>query len=381
MPWAPAPRRGRRGLVATVLVGGLLFGGGAGAAARGGNYPVLVVGAGPSADYVLVAEGCAQLRCLVLDRYDPSTGRFARVARPALRAVRDSPSGDLARIDFASARLGVALAGPIGDVARVYVTDDGARTWRRVALGAGERALDVAAGGGTIYVVLARCRTAHGLARCHDYRLAHASGARGWTSVAVPASVTTVPPGDPAGPQLGPVAAFARRVVVVQLSGRTTPVRRSSDAGATWSTTRVAWPTLTNIDGCTLGPEGPTVLWATCPTGMQVSFYRSADFGTSWRAVAQSQFSGTGGGFFAAASASVAYLDYGYPRHVLYVVRAPSLVPVRVGPLPCASVTSETFSDVAHGALVCTASSSPYAAPRLVVTSDQGHHWREVPIP
>ncbi len=374
-------RRVRRGLALVGLLGALLVAPVAAASTRGGNYPVLVVGAGTRSDYVLVAEGCASLRCLVLDRLDPVTGRITRVTRPPLSPVRDSPSGDLGRLAFASARLGVALVGQNGTTQKVYATSDGARSWQRVAFGPGESVLDVTAGGGAVYVVLAHCRTTRGFERCRDFVLAHASAARAWTSERVPAAVTAGPPAALSGPQLGSVAAYGSRVVVVQTSqGSVTLVRTSPDAGRTWTTRSVAWPTLANIAGCSLSPEGPLVLWASCPTGMQVSFYRSADGGRTWSAVHQGQFSGTGGGFFAAASSSTAYLDYGYPRHVLYVVRAPGLRPVRVGPLPCADFTSETFSDSRHGAITCTGSTSPVAAPRLMVSSDQGHNWRAVSI-
>ena len=377
-------RRWRRALGATVpllvLVVSPVAAPAVGASTRGGHYPVLLAGAGASAEYVLVAEGCAELRCLVLDRYDPVTRRFTRVVRPPLSPVRDSPSGDLERLVFASARLGAALVGQNGTTQKVYVTRDGARTWRRVNFGA-PSVIDVAAGGGALYAVLGRCREVRGALRCHDYRLAHATSGGGWSSVSVPSSVTVDPFPTSTGPQLGPVAVYGRRVTIAQIStGRTTPVRVSVDAGRTWTTWEVPWPTLTSVDGCSLTPTSPSALWAFCPTGMQVSFFHSGDGGRTWKAVAQGQFSGTGGGFFVAASSEVAYLDYGYPRHVLDVVRATDLVPRRVGPLPCASVTSETFSDVAHGAIICTANPSPYAAPRLMVSSDHGLHWRDETI-
>ncbi|MHB1906529.1 MAG: hypothetical protein ACYCRG_06465 [Acidimicrobiales bacterium] len=372
---------GRRA-IAAALVLALGAGVAAGASTRAGHFPVLVVGAGPSADYVLVAEGCPQVSCLVLDRFDPQRGRFTRVTRPPLTAVRDSPSGDLGRLVFASARLGVALVGPNGGPQAVYATRDGARRWRRVPLGAGERAIDVAAGGGALYVVTGHCREVSGFERCRDYRLAHTSGGAGWSSVPVPTSVTVDPFPTSTGPQLGPVAVFGPHVTIAQISvGYATPVRASGNAGRTWTTWRIHWPTLTSVDGCVLTPASATAIWAYCPTGMQVSLYRSGDGGRAWAAVHQQPLSGTGGGFFAPASPTTAYLDYGYPRHVLYAVRAPGLRPIRVGPLPCASITSETFSDVSSGAVVCTGSSSPAAAPRLVVTQDQGLHWRVIAIP
>ena len=372
---------GRRALVAAIV---LVVGAGvaAGASTRAGHFPVLVVGAGPSADYVLVAEGCPTLSCLVLDRFDPLSGRFTRVSRPPLASARDSASGDLGRLVFASARLGVALVGPYGGPQMVYSTRDGARHWRRVALAPGERAIDVAAGGGALYVVAGHCREVSGFERCHDYSLVHTSGGSGWSSAAVPNSVTVDPYPTSTGPQLGPVAVYGSRVTIAQISvGYQTPVRVSSNAGRTWTTWRIHWPTLTSVDGCVLTPSSAVALWAYCPTGMQVSLYRSGDGGRTWAAVHQQPLSGTGGGFFVPASSTTAYLDYGYPRHVLYSVRAPGLRPIRVGPLPCASITSETFSDVSRGAMICTASSSPTAVPRLVVTDDQGVNWHVIAIP
>ena len=371
-----------RALGVAGLIGALAVAPASGATALSANGPVLVVGAGAGTDYVLVAEGCASPACLVLDRVDPTTGRVTRVARPPLSPERGSLTGDLGRLVFASARLGVALVGRSAATERVYATSDAGRSWHRVSFGPGESVLEVAAGGGALYAVLARCRTSKGFELCRDYVLAHARGTRAWASDPVPAVVTAGPPAALTGPQLGAVAAFGSRVFVVQTSqGMATLVRTSLDAGRTWETRRVAWPTLANIAGCSVSPEGPTVLWASCPTGMQVSFYRSADGGRTWAAVHQGQFMGTGGGFFSAASSTTAFLDYGYPRHVLYVVRAPGLRPVRVGSLPCASVTSETFSDSRHGAVTCTGSSSPNAPARLMVSSDQGHHWRAVSIP
>ncbi len=371
-----------RALGVVGLLGALVVAPAAGATTRAAHRPILVVTAGARADYVLVAEGCATLGCLVLDRVDPLSGRITRVARPPLSPVRGSPSGDLDRLAFASPRLGVALVGQSAATGRVYATGDAARSWRRVPFGSGESVLQVAAGGGELYAVLARCSTSKRIERCRDYVLAHSSGARAWTMEPVPAAVTAGPPSALSGPQLGSVAVFGSRVVVAQTSeGTATLVRTSPDAGRTWMTRRVAWPTLANVAGCSVSREGPAVLWASCPTGMQVSFYRSGDGGRTWAAVHQGQFMGTGGGFFVAASASTAYLDYGYPRHVLYVVRAPVLRPVRVGPLPCVSVMSETFSDVRHGAIVCTGSSGSGATARLMVSSDRGHHWRAVAIP
>ncbi len=113
---------------------------------------------------------------------------------------------------------------------------------------------------------------------------------------------------------------------------------------------------------------------------MQVSFWHSSDGGRVWTPIVQSQYAGTGGGWFDPVSASVAYLYYGPygPARNVERLSDGGRTATPVGRLNCLTETSAVFTSPDDGLIGCDVNSTSYF---LVRTSDGGARWTKVKLP
>ena len=208
-------------------------------------------------DYWLLVKGPC---CFSILRTIDGGRSFVRLPAPALPA-----EGAVPTLRFADRRDGFAFVPGVGGV--LYVTHDGARTWRRLALGT---VLAFATGGGNAYAVTARCS----LQRCTRYRFERSPvSADAWTA--------RPPPFVPDGTIVG-LAAHGSHLWLLGSRACDDLLGRSSDGGRTFVTG--PGPCVAGLGG-ELSPTSASVVWAVCPTGMLAGARRSTDGGLTFRRV------------------------------------------------------------------------------------------------
>jgi len=285
---------------------------------------------------------------------------------PPVAPVSCEPTGDVTSLQFATSSDGV-LVEKVGGRPVLYVTNDGATTWRRWGALAPTASDVLAAPRGISY--LASTCSAMGL--CRHYRLVAAPwAAPSWTSRPVALAALSTGVGH---------SVWASSVWIDQQTSRGLVIHYSRDAGATY-TEWLARP-LGAVTTCALTATSGAHLWAQCPTGMEVSFFVSGDAGRHWAAVSRFPFSGTGGGGFDPVSSTLAFLDYGHywvggPRDLFRV--SGDGTAVAVGTVPCLSVERLDFVDARRGVALCYPQSNQVTG-ALVATADAGRTWTTLP--
>lgn len=192
-----------------------------------------------------------------------------------------------------------------------------------------------------------------------------------WSSVAIPGATALVQ---------GTIdVAVSGPEVWLTFQPRLEPVLvRSHDGRPPFS----QWPApqLLGVAACSLSPESADVVWAECPTGMMISWFRSTDAGahfTHWW-----ETSGTGGNAFDPLSATAAYRYTGIgpgPAYLLQRTTDGGASFTTVGRLfPNEGITPQlAFSDVEHG-YVLGPRPAGEAGFQALYTSDGGRRWRPV---
>ena len=228
---------------------------------------------------------------------------FERVTLPPVTRARGGVAGTtLVRLVFANEMDGYATVGSVSPSA-LYVTANGARTWRRVMHGK-DLAINVTAAKDEIIVTSVSCKPR--TMDCSQYTTRRmALDGTDW--VTLPRLWRTGFANNDIA--YGPSVAVYGDTIWELQTGRGIYLWTSHNNGRTF--TRAATPELGSTAGCTFTVESSQSLWAECPTGMEISFLHSSDGGARWTTVPTHQFMGTGGGTFVPVSAEVAYLDYG----------------------------------------------------------------------
>lgn len=323
--------------------------------------------------YVLATTGCAQPSCLRLIRTTVSATSFTSANLPPIGALRGQLAGTLDSIQFANVHDGYAIVGETGPTS-LYVTLDGARTWRKVIIEKGARTLGLTTTANGLYAITGICSSSG--VSCHGYRIARSSlRATSWSSSLMPIgrSPKTGLWGFPYVP-----AAYANEVWISEQPPGAAVIFYSRNGGRTFR--KLTTPKLGSVNACGLIPESAIALWAVCPTGMQESFFFSSDAGSSWTQVPQQQFMGTGGGYFDPVSTTLAYLDYGATRPLLRISTS-GPVATKVGVLSCSTINSSVngliFTNTRDGLALCLAGDDP-AAGRLEKTTNGGRTWTDV---
>ena len=141
-------------LMFSVLVTGLVTGASSASATL---QPLMIVRGGSSdALYVLGNMGCVTASCLRLVRTTDALSSYTAVTLPPVTAVRDTPSGSLGQVVFATALDGYALDEVKGETT-LYVTRDGARSWRRQTITSGTVIGGITTTSKSVYVIAIRC--------------------------------------------------------------------------------------------------------------------------------------------------------------------------------------------------------------------------------
>lgn len=371
-------RSARRGAFALALLAAALVAVAPASGTPAKSITPLAVYRAPSTNtfYLLAAAPCATGSCLRLYRshddnestVDPAP-TFTRVSLPPVRALARTPMGTLMNLVFATPTIGYALEGTSEPVA-LYVTMNGATTWQRVTTPPDVTIYGLTATGGHLYALFVNCEQ-HVGTRCREIEMVHSTlDARNWSGV----SMAFVPPDG--GDAAGSVSAYGENVFLSEQPGATAVLFTSHDGGKSF--TRAFEPKLGSIDGCDLTAVGFRRVWAQCPTGMQSSFFYSADAGSSWNLLVHQPYFNTSGGFFATAGTDFAYLDLGDVKKNIVRVNIDAQREHVVGELHCASVQSAVFMSVFHGYAVCDESATTID---LMRTTNGGASWNAVSLP
>jgi hypothetical protein len=325
--------------------------------------------------YALGSTGCVQPQCLRLLRTNVTADHFTAVTLPPIGREAGELWGTLRSLSFANEKDGFALVGSDYPV-RLYVTSNGARTWRRVTIGSGETPLGMATTASAIYLIVGTC-SKNGES-CHGYRVMHSPlSANRWTSSAMPIGHSgKYLWGFPYVP-----AVFGSDVWISEQPQGLPIVFYSRNDGRTFS--KLTTPKLGSVNACGLVAKSLLDLWAACPTGMEESFFFSRDGGVTWSAVPQHQFSGTGGGAFDAATSNLAFLDYGGTGPLVRLTMSPRSA-TTLGNLWCSKVDSSieslVFDNARDGLAVCLPGDAPSVAV-LLSSTDGGLTWHKTTMP
>jgi hypothetical protein len=361
--------------LALVLAGPAVAGGsGAATAPARRVMPALLSRAGTSnVVYILGTTGCATARCVRLYRSDIDATGFTRVNPPPVKGERGAlANSTLEKLVFANVNDGFALVGYDNFGVTLYATSNGARSWRKVER-VDEGEMEIFVSSSQIFIARVHCKPR--TMKCSQWVTQRSSlSARHWATVPQLWKTGTGPKDVYYGPS---VAAY--RKDVWELETGPDYLWTSHDDGRTFARSRLKFPQLVSVSGCSLFPMSSLALWAECPTGMQVSFWYASDGGASWSQVTQRQFFGTGGGAFDPITRTVAYLDYGG------VVEGDNFVRLSdggrraqsVGELRCTDVWP-MFTTVARGLAVCDEN---YTQNSLRRTSNGGATWSNVNLP
>jgi hypothetical protein len=318
--------------------------------------------------YVVGSGTCAKSTCLQLYRTNDGDTRYTLVAMPPVSAIANQGTGSLERLVFANASDGYALEGAPAPTS-LYATTNGATTWHPVKIPTGDSVYGFTVTRNALYAVFAHCTRAN--QACRDYRLVHSTlGATHWTGVSIPVAQFYD------GGFVGTIGAAGGNVWLSEQPTGRPLLLISHNGGGTFAK---SWPSrLASVSGCNLTAESSQRIWAECPTGMMVAFHYSSDAGRGWANIPQTQFFGTGGGFFAPITETFAYIDYGGAVPNIYRINVPANRETPVGELACTNVASAVFVDILHGLAICVKSSTRSYLER---TEDGGATWQRVGLP
>lgn len=275
---------------------------------------------------------------------------------------------------FANQHDGYAFSGPVPGT-QSFFTSDGGHSWRTVSPELSGELDDIVATSNYFYGLISQCTALkNGLDYC-SYRLGRSAvGAPHWSSVAIPG----------AGHLLEGYISLAAQADEVwiylnpQSAGTPPAIVKSEDGLPPFS--QLSEPRLQSVVTCGIAPAATSVAWATCGTGMMVSYLRTTDSGSHWTQWWES--SGTGGDVFDPVSATVAYrytgdVGPGVPRTLERTTDGGKKF-IAVAHLVLTGGVQVAFVDVLHGYVL--GSERPAGGIEafnnvLLYTNDGGQRW------
>jgi photosystem II stability/assembly factor-like uncharacterized protein len=316
---------------------------------------------------VLGTVPCGARSCAQLWRVGAGGRELTRLGTPPGTRGLGSGLAEGARLVFANVDDGYALA-TVGEGGSSSYTTDGGRVWHPLPMPLTNTLVSVVASGGAFYGLLARCTT---LENCRYDLGRSAVTSPDWSSVPIPGATGLVQ---------GNIDLAARGPEVwLTFERHFKPVLVKSHGGRPPFAERPA-PQLLGVVGCSLSPESASVVWAECPTGMMVSWFRSTDGGarfTHWW-----ETSGTGGNAFDPLSPTVAYRYTGIGPGPAYLLQrttdggASFTTVSRLFPHE-GSTPQFAFSDEDDG-YVLGPNAGGKTGFKVLYTSDGGRHWRPI---
>lgn len=300
---------------------------------------------------------------------------FTRVTVPPVTQERGGTARTtLGQVVFANVNDGYATVGN-DSPSTLYVTTNGARTWRRV-MHAKNLSITVVTTSQAVFVTSVTC-TPRTIV-CSQFTTRRAPLASNhW--VTLPRLWRTGP--GPKETYYGPsLAAYGSTVWELQTASNAY-LWTSHNNGRSFLRVEETFPELVSVNGCSITPMSLVSLWAQCPTGMEESFWHSANGGATWSPASPErlQFMGTGGGAFDPITSNVAVLDYGAEATPpdLYRISEGGKHFTPIGEVRCSSAYPMIFTTVSDGLMIC----GHNVTTSLRRTSDGGATWENVTLP
>lgn len=322
--------------------------------------------------YLLVRQGCREIRCLRLLRAANDGTSFKTVSLPPIKSDQGNPTGSLNEMVFVNDNVGYAVEGESFSTV-LYATFNGAQSWQRLAIPKDDSIASVTTTRRFLYVVTMRCKKRdNDNVGCENYQL------RRSTLKNRLLSATDIPNGRsyPWG-FLGNVAASGNNVWLTE-GAKWSLLVSSHDDGTTLVATSIHQ--IGSIAGCALSAMSSTSLWAQCSGGLESVFSFSRDAGKSWTTVPTNQWNNTGGGDFDPVSSNLAFLDYGQiPKGPnLFRITNSGRTVTAVGKLHYPDLWALDFTSAEAGLALCTTN---YLTGILIRTVNGGVTWERVTLP
>lgn len=324
---------------------------------------------------------CGPLFCAVVLSGSPGAGgrvnRWRRLQPPPVPRAQSAAALDVGVLAFANSLAGYDLvaASALGHAAKLYATSDAGASWQQERIMSGS-VLTLVASPLAFYAVTAHCH----LGSCDDYQLARSvPGTTQWSSTPIPGTARL--DGNPVDLAVQGTEVFLDFQPPVQ--GAKPHVLVARDGRGPFKAYVV--PRLESVGACSLDPQPGGAVWASCPTGMMVSYLHSQSVAGPYAGVWA--YAGTGGGGLVPVTGQIAYRYTGIPTSDL-----PGEILQRsvnggrsfndVGPWPFARsagtpTTQFLFLNEEEGFGLGAAPSSPRTL-EIVETADGGRHWGEV---
>lgn len=308
--------------------------------------------------WLIGIAACSTGSCTAIVHSSDGGAHFTAVPAPRAHV------GALDSIVFANGRVGYVYDGhAFGGTAPLWQTSDGGVHWHRAAF---DDLLALELAGGKALAVTATCTNG----RCHDLRLrTERFGATTWQTT----NIATEP--------VDPIVALTAydRSIWLSVSGTSSTqpnqtLLHSVNGGKTFATGRS--PCVTGLGG-QAAASSADVLWATCPTGMLATAYRSVDAGATWtpldigREMANSSR-------LAWATETTAVLATGDQAQLLRTTDGGASFSV-VQPVSAGYWNHIDFADATHGYALRTAGTGQ-STPKLYASDDGGASWHALRI-
>ena len=325
--------------------------------------------------YVLTSQQCGTSRCLrlyrssdIIDSTVEPAPRFTLVTTPPYNRLARTPAGTVMAMVFATANIGYVLEGN-SEAFQLFITTNGARSWRLVATPPGDTIWGLTATGTHLYAVFLHCSAKTN--GCNSIELGHSSlGATHWSGVTLPFHqfYTNQP--------LGQLAAGGEFVMFSEQAKRGTTLFISHNGGVSFAASSHA--SLQSQQGCAFASIGFRRSWAECQSGNDVSLYFSHDAGATWNPIVRHPLLLSEGGFFSPAGSDFAYIDFGEAERNVVRINLGAQEKHGVGTLACRNVESADFMSGSHAYAVCNLANG---ATELERSIDGGETWHPVTVP
>jgi photosystem II stability/assembly factor-like uncharacterized protein len=269
---------------------------------------------------------------------------------------------------FATPEIGYILEGS-AEALHLYVTMDGAHTWRRSPIPRGDSVWGLTATGTHLYALFLHCSYPRG---CTYLDLEHAPlRASNWRGVKIPFGNFSAQP-------LGQVTGHGEMMMFAETLKKGERIYVSHDGGRTFDSS--THPNLKGSLGCTLEAEDVQRVWAVCSgRTTRETFHLSDDSGSSWSVFVRQPHNVDASGLFAlAGSNDFAYVYTGGARGNIVRMNLGANREHVVGTLGCRSVASMDFINVADGYVVCNLVNG---ATELDRSTDGGESWSRIAVP